>query len=240
HKDPEVIRRAEELLNNLRQTVPEDLLEIREFDVVWTDEMRLTGRISGETFKVHTSQFGEQPLKLADIRGLRSLAQVAADTEMDPRNVINDPGNLLQYQQQIGKVLYVRVTGGARPNLAPAGFAGPGAGMPGGAIILGGMGGGTVWGTDIYTTDSPLALAAVHAGVLQMGQTAVVKGTIVPSPNNFVGSTRHGNTTDNYRPYPAANPITPGGTRRRRGADGGGGFGIANPGGRRGGAAKVP
>jgi hypothetical protein len=171
HKDPEVIRRAEELLNSLRQTVPEDLLEIREFDVVSTDEMRLTGRISGETFKVHTSQFGEQPLKLADIRGLRSLAMVAADTEMDPQNVINDPGSLSQYQQQFNKVLYVRVTGGPRPNMPAGGFAVPGGpGMPGGIVF--GMGGGTVWGTDIYTTDSPLALAAVHAGVVQMGQTA--------------------------------------------------------------------
>src|SRR5262249_33260810 len=149
HKDPEVIRRAEELLTHLRQTVPEDLLEIREFDVVSTDEMRMTGRIGGETFKVHTSQFGEQPLKLADIRGLRSLAQIAADTEMDPKNAIPDPGTLGQYQQQIGKVLYVRVTGGARPNMAAGGFGVPGGpGMPGGMVF---MGGGTVWGTDVYT-----------------------------------------------------------------------------------------
>src|SRR5262249_16287099 len=92
HHDPQVIPRAEELLTHLRQTVPEALLEIREFDGVAADEMRLTGRISGETFKVHTTQFGEQPLKLADIRGLRSLAQVAADTELDPKNFIPDPG----------------------------------------------------------------------------------------------------------------------------------------------------
>src|SRR5262245_57779639 len=206
HKDPEVIRRAEELLNNLRQTVPEDLLEIREFDVVWTDEMRLTGRISGETFKVHTSQFGEQPLKLADIRGLRSLAQVAADTELDPKNFIPDPGNLSQYQQQIGKVLYVRVTGGARQHVAGVFAPGMPGGAPGGMVI--GMGGGTVWGTDVYTTDSPLALAAVHAGIVQMNQTAVVKVTIIPSPNNFIGSTRNGITTENYGPYPAAYTIS--------------------------------
>src|SRR5262245_23859028 len=159
HKDPEVIRRAEELLTHLRQTVPEDVLEIREFDVVSTAEMRMTGRIGGETFKVHTSQFGEQPLKLADIRGLRSLSKIAAETEMEPKNVIADPGSLSQYQGQIGKVLYVQVTGGMNPNMARGGF-----GVPGGAPIPAGggpilmMGGGTVWGTDIYTTDSPLAL----------------------------------------------------------------------------------
>src|SRR5262245_15705567 len=227
HKDPEVIRRAEDLITHLRQTVPEDLLEIREFDVVSTDEMRLTGRISGETFKVHTSQFGEQPLKLADIRGLRSLAQVAADTEVDPKNFINDPGSLSQYQQQIGKVLYIRVTGGARPNVGAVFAPGmPGGGPPGG-IMLGGMvGGGTVWGTDVYTTDSPLALAAVHAGVVQMGQTTVVKVTIVPSPNNFIGSTRNGITTENYGPYPAAYTISR--VNAAPGGAGGRGFG-GNP-----------
>jgi len=225
HKDPEVIRRAEELLTHLRQTVPEDLLEIREFDVVSTDEMRMTGRIGGETFKVHTSQFGEQPLKLADIRGLRSLAQIAADTEMDPKNAIPDPGTLGQYQQQIGKVLYVRVTGGARPNMAAGGFGVPGGpGMPGGMVF---MGGGTVWGTDVYTTDSPLALAAVHAGVVQMGQTAVVKVTIVPSPNNFVGSTRNGITTEPFGQYPAAYTISR--VNAAPGGAGGRGRGGVNP-----------
>jgi hypothetical protein len=228
HKDPEVIRRAEDLLTQLRQTVPADLLEVREFDVVSTDEMRLTGRISGEVFKVHTSQFGEQPLKLADIRGLRSLAVVAADTELDPKNVIPDPGNLSQYQHQIGKVLYISVTGGA----ARGGFPVPGApaGMPGGAIVFG-MGGGTVWGTDVYTTDSPLALAAVHAGVVQMGQTAVVKVTIMASPNNFVGSTRHGITTENYGIYPAAYSISRVAAPVRDGGGGGRGFGGRGRGG---------
>lgn len=236
HKDPEVIRRAEELLTHLRQTVSEDLLEIREFDVVSTDEMRMTGRIGGETFKVHTSQFGEQPLKLADIRGLRSLAQIAADTEVDPKNTISDPGSLTQYQQQIGKVLFVRVMGGVNPNMARAGFAVPGGpapampiGAPGGGIILGGMGGGTVWGTDIYTTDSPLALAAVHAGAVQMGQTAVVKVTIVPSPNNFVGSTRNGITTEPYGQYPAAYTVTKVVSGARGAPAGGRGFGAVAP-----------
>lgn len=224
HKDPEVIRRAEELITNLRQTVPEDLLEIREFDVVSTDEMRMTGRISGETFKVHTSQFGEQPLKLADIRGLRSVAQIAADADIDPKNVIPDPGSLSQYQQQIGKVLYIRVTGGARPNMPAGGFAGP-VGLPGGAMMMGV--GGTVWGTDVYTTDSPLALAAVHAGAVQMGQSAVVKVMIVPSPNNFVGSTRNGITTEPFGQYPAAYTISR--INGAGGAAGGRGRGGINP-----------
>src|SRR5439155_7438372 len=102
----------------------------------------------------------------------------------------------------------------------------------GGGIVLGGMGGGTVWGTDVYTTDSPLALAAVHAGVVQMGQSAVVKVTIVASPNNFVGSTRNGITTENYGVYPAAYTVSRVGTAGRGGGGpaGAGGFGVNNGG----------
>jgi hypothetical protein len=42
-----------------------------------------------------------------------------------------------------------------------------------------------------------------------------VKVTIVPSPNNFVGSTRNGITTENYGPYPAAYTISRVGTPGR-------------------------
>ena len=38
---------------------------------------------------------------------------------------------------------------------------------------------GTVWGTTVYTDDSPLAVAAVHAGVLDPGQRAKVRVTIL-------------------------------------------------------------
>lgn len=206
HKDPEVIRRAEELVNALRLSVPEDQLEAREFDVMHAGDMKVTGRISEVAFKVSTSQFGEQPLKLADLRSLRSLTYAAQEAEADPRNVIADAGNLTQYQNQIGKVLYIRVNAGAA-NAAAVARGGLVAG-PGG-VIFGGFGGGnTVWGTDVYTTDSHLATAAIHAGAVRPGQTAVVKVTIVPSPNNFTGSTKNGVTTNPYDQYPAAFTVT--------------------------------
>ena len=132
-------------------------------------------------------------------------------------------------------MLYIQVTGGANPNMARGGGGVPGGpGAPGG-IVFGFVGGQTVWGTDIYTTDSPLALAAVHAGAVQMGQTAVVKVTIAASPNNFVGSTRHGITTENYGVYPAAYTISRVGMTGRGAPGGAGGFGVNAPGrGRRG------
>lgn len=60
---------------------------------------------------------------------------------------------------------------------------------------------GSIWGTDVYTSDSWLATAAVHAGVLKLGQTGIVKVTTIPSHAEFVGSTRHGITSYPYGAY---------------------------------------
>jgi len=200
HKDPEVIRRAEELLTQLREAVPDDLLEAREFDVVSTDDMHVSGRITGEAFKAATAQFGEQSVKLTDLRSLRSMLVAAHDTEAVPKSVLADPGSVTQYQGQIGASFYFRVTGANN---------------------------GTVWGSDVYTTDSSLATAAVHAGAVGMGQTGVVKVTIVPSPNVFAGTTRNGITTNPYGMYPVAFTVTRVGGVARGGP--GGAMGMVRP-----------
>jgi beta-lactamase regulating signal transducer with metallopeptidase domain len=57
---------------------------------------------------------------------------------------------------------------------------------------------GLVWGTDLYTNDSSLAAAAVHAGVLQPGETALVKVTILPGVPQYHGSTRNGVTSRDW------------------------------------------
>ncbi len=51
---------------------------------------------------------------------------------------------------------------------------------------------GGIWGTDVYTADSPIATAAVHAGVLKPGQTSYIKVTILPGQNRYDGSFRNG------------------------------------------------
>ncbi len=56
---------------------------------------------------------------------------------------------------------------------------------------------GNIWGTDIYSLDSNIAQAAVHAGILADGEEGVVSLTIVPALNQFVGSTRNGVTSKN-------------------------------------------
>jgi hypothetical protein len=61
---------------------------------------------------------------------------------------------------------------------------------------------GTVWGTDVYTRDSALGVAAVHAGLLKPGRTAVLRLTVAPVQTSYPGSTRHGVTTSDYGEFP--------------------------------------
>jgi hypothetical protein len=64
--------------------------------------------------------------------------------------------------------------------------------------------GGSVWGTDTYTGDSSLAAAAVHAGAVRLGETAVIKVVAVPPLSQYQGSTRNGVTTHSYGAYGSA------------------------------------
>jgi hypothetical protein len=54
---------------------------------------------------------------------------------------------------------------------------------------------GTVYGTDVYSDDSAIGAAAVHAGVLANGVTGVVKVRCVGSRTSLAGSARNGVTT---------------------------------------------
>jgi hypothetical protein len=62
---------------------------------------------------------------------------------------------------------------------------------------------GMVWGTDVYTVESPMAVAAVHAGVLRAGEKRFVKVTILPGQDHYEGSTQNGVTTHDFGPTPA-------------------------------------
>ena len=58
--------------------------------------------------------------------------------------------------------------------------------------------GGSVWGTDIYTSDSSICRAAIHAGKssnLSGGQVTIL---IIPGQLSYSGTSRNGVTTSNY------------------------------------------
>ena len=177
-KDQEVVRRATDLVEKIRDAVPKEALEVRPDDVIYTEKSKFTGRISVASLKANSPHFGEVQVKLADVRTMRSLAHAEADREVV--NAPPAPASLQPLQNQVGKVFHFTVTGAVN---------------------------GAVWGTDIYTLDSHLGTAAVHAGVLKSGQTGVVKIKILLSPPNFVGSMRNGVSTADFGAFPGAYQI---------------------------------
>jgi hypothetical protein len=58
---------------------------------------------------------------------------------------------------------------------------------------------GPLWGTDVYTSDSSLGVACVHAGLLKPGEAGAVRVSIVAPPAVFRGSTRHGVTSQDWK-----------------------------------------
>jgi hypothetical protein len=76
--------------------------------------------------------------------------------------------------------------------------------------VVGSVSGG-LWGTEVYTTDSSLAAAAVHAGVLKAGEKGIVKVTIVKGLDAYVGSEKHGVTSASYGAWPTGFVVQPSG-----------------------------
>ena len=62
-------------------------------------------------------------------------------------------------------------------------------------MTITGTTGGGIWGTDIYTSDSYIAGAAVHAGVIADGETKEVYIKVVEGRVGYIGSTRNGVST---------------------------------------------
>lgn len=179
--DAEVAKRAEELMEKLQGMVPESRLEMPDYDMIQTDLSKIAGKIMTPTLRARSFTFGEVQLKLADALAFSSTGFNDKD---DLAHGLADPGTLGGYQQpqHIGKTYVFRVTGATS---------------------------GSVWGTEVYTLDSSLAAAAVHMGVLKVGQTGNVKVTILGPSVGFVGSTRNGITSSNYTNYPGAYRIHP-------------------------------
>lgn len=103
----------------------------------------------------------------------RVLAQLVL-INTQPADILENPGNMTAHTKTVGKQLVVRVTGGN---------------------------GGTVWGTEAYTADSLLASAAVHAGVVRLGERALVLVTMVPGRKTYQGTPRNGITSNDYGEY---------------------------------------
>jgi hypothetical protein len=85
-----------------------------------------------------------------------------------------DPGLFHATPEEIGKVLFCAVTGSVE---------------------------GSVWGTGVFTSDSKLAAAAVHASVLKPGEKGVVRVTVLAGQSRYAPSTANGVTSLEYGPW---------------------------------------
>lgn len=173
--DPEVARRAGDAARAIKARTPNDRLVCRECDAVTTADSKFHGRLKTGGLRVKTNLFGEQVVHLYDLRSLKTGSAVAVVVAPDA------PATLAAFSTQVGKELSFAVVGHDVNSPTTPGL----------------------WGTDVYSLDSHIAVAAVHAGVAQPGQKTVVTVRIVVSPPQFVGSSRNGVTSTNYGVFPS-------------------------------------
>jgi hypothetical protein len=112
-----------------------------------------------------------------------AIGRLVAQLETEPVGDVQPaPSNLEGYRSRIGESFLFSVT---------ASSAGP------------------LWGTDIYTTDSSPAKAAIHAGLLRAGESGIIRVTIVERQPNYKGSTRNGVTSSAWHdPWHGAYRVT--------------------------------
>jgi hypothetical protein len=63
---------------------------------------------------------------------------------------------------------------------------------------------GPLWGTGVYTGDSAVAVAAVHAGLVKPGESAILKVTVEQPLPRYAGSLQNGVTSHEFGPYGTA------------------------------------
>jgi hypothetical protein len=99
-------------------------------------------------------------------------------------NIQDDPGNLSEFSREdIGRILYYEVVGNTE---------------------------GSIWGHECYTSDSRLATAAIHAGVLSSGERGVVRVTLIDGDHrHFSGTERFGVRSLEYSGYSLAYTVEP-------------------------------
>lgn len=71
-------------------------------------------------------------------------------------------------------------------------------------VELEGITQGPIWGTGPYTADSNPAVAAVHAGLVKVGERVTVEIEVLPGRDSFESSVSHGVESTAYGKWPAA------------------------------------
>jgi hypothetical protein len=90
------------------------------------------------------------------------------------RGILPDPGPLSVQPSDIGRTMLFEVTGTTA---------------------------GSVWGSEVFTSDTSLGAAAVHQGLLKNGEKAVIRVKVIAGQSAYSGSTRNGVTSLSYGPW---------------------------------------
>lgn len=75
---------------------------------------------------------------------------------------------------------------------------------------------GSVWGTDVYTDDSSICSAAVHAGMITRSGGGTVTIEVAPGRASYAGTLRNGVTSSNYGAWNGSFVFAGSDTRPRR------------------------
>jgi beta-lactamase regulating signal transducer with metallopeptidase domain len=106
------------------------------------------------------------------IRDQIRLLRALSAADGAPLSIKPDPGTMSSYASAVGQTFFFKVAGSTA---------------------------GGVWGTDQYTHDSSVAVAAVHAGALRPGEVGVVKVSMQPSIPFYRGESRNGVTSYDWQ-----------------------------------------
>lgn len=161
-----------QMLAKLKLHVSENDLRAFEMDIVHTSKMKVSGTIETPKISINTSQFGQLMATVSDLRTIEIFGRDSVD--ITDSNVQADPGTLAMVQGEKGTVLYIRVTGTTN---------------------------GLIYGDEVYTADSPIAHAAVHSGLVRLGEQAVLKLTIQGVVPGFTAAAKNGTSSSAYGAY---------------------------------------
>ena len=113
---------------------------------------------------VETDQLGADR-SVGDGPDLGAVESTASEGDGEGPEILEDPrGGITSYRNRNNEVFFFEVTG---------------------------VDSGAVWGTDVYTDDSTLGKRPCMQA-LQVGQTSVIKVTILPGQDSYAGSERNG------------------------------------------------
>ena len=71
-------------------------------------------------------------------------------------------------------------------------------------FVLTGSNSGGIWGTTIYTDDSNVATAAVHAGFVALNQISTVTVMILDAQTSYTSTTQNGITSNSWGSWPGS------------------------------------